>query len=278
MQPTTGKADAPMGKYEGYLICTDFDGTFAERGEVSEGNARAVRRFQEEGGLFTIASGRSPDFLWEKKASFIPNAPVISINGTMINSHEDMRILWEQPLDEASADWLIRIARETQTEHVCIVGADRSTVRWARNPELASRPPWFTAQTGPLEDFVRSVPRPWYKFLFIQEPDKTARVMEAARAMTGGAYALDRSWPAGLELHAKGTGKGECLPQMRRLIGRDGLTIVGVGDNENDASLLRMADIGYAVANATPECLAAADRVTVSNVEDAIARIIDELG
>ena len=266
-----------MGKYDGYLIATDYDGTFAERGEISPENARAVRYFQEEGGLFTVASGRSPDFLWAKREVFRANAPIISINGTMINSHEDMRVLWEKPLDQAAEDWLVRIVRETETENVGIIGADRETSMWAKDAEKARQRPWYKVHTEPLEEFVRAVPRPWYKFLFIQEAEKTVRVMEQAIAMAGRDYAFDRSWPEGLEMHAKGSGKGECLAELRRLIGREGLTIVGVGDNENDVSLLRMADIGYAVANATPECKAAADRLTVSNVENAIAAIIEEL-
>ena len=50
-----------------------------------------------------------------------------------------------------------------------------------------------------------------------------------------------------------------------------------VGDYENDVSMLEMADIGYAVSNATELCLKAADRITVSNNENAIAVIIREL-
>ena len=63
---------------------------------------------------------------------------------------------------------------------------------------------------------------------------------------------------------------------MRRLL--PGVrVIVGVGDYENDVTLIRMADIGYAVDNAAPEAKAAADRITVKNDEHAIARIIEAL-
>ena len=52
---------------------------------------------------------------------------------------------------------------------------------------------------------------------------------------------------------------------------------VAAGDYENDTEMLIAADIGYAVANAVPSVKAAADRITVSASESAIARIIDEL-
>ena len=53
--------------------------------------------------------------------------------------------------------------------------------------------------------------------------------------------------------------------------------LVCVGDFENDISMVRDADIGYAVANATEELKAVADRITVSVDEGAIAAIIEEL-
>ena len=54
-------------------------------------------------------------------------------------------------------------------------------------------------------------------------------------------------------------------------------TTIGVGDYENDLSLVRDADIGYAVGNAIDEVKAVASRVTVPNTQHAIARIIAEL-
>ena len=52
---------------------------------------------------------------------------------------------------------------------------------------------------------------------------------------------------------------------------------VAAGDFENDLSLIAEADVGYAVANASEEVRAAADRITVSCGEHAIARIVEEL-
>ena len=52
---------------------------------------------------------------------------------------------------------------------------------------------------------------------------------------------------------------------------------VAVGDYHNDVSMLQAAGMGYAVANAVEEAKAVADRITVSNNEHAIARIVEEL-
>ena len=59
--------------------------------------------------------------------------------------------------------------------------------------------------------------------------------------------------------------------------GRPVKKLICAGDFENDISMIKAADMGYAVANATPDCKEAADRVTVSCDENAIAVIIREL-
>ena len=69
--------------------------------------------------------------------------------------------------------------------------------------------------------------------------------------------------------------KGFLLARLKERLHAD--LSVAVGDYENDITLLRMADIGYAVSNALPCTLAAADRVTVSGGENALAKIIFEL-
>lgn len=51
---------------------------------------------------------------------------------------------------------------------------------------------------------------------------------------------------------------------------------IAVGDNQNDISMIKAAGLGIAVANAREEVKKAADYVTVSNNDDAIAEIIEK--
>ena len=52
---------------------------------------------------------------------------------------------------------------------------------------------------------------------------------------------------------------------------------IAVGDYHNDVSMLKVAGISFAVANAVDAAKAVADHVTVSHDESAIAVIIDQL-
>jgi hydroxymethylpyrimidine pyrophosphatase-like HAD family hydrolase len=53
--------------------------------------------------------------------------------------------------------------------------------------------------------------------------------------------------------------------------------IAAFGDMPNDLPMLEWAGTAWAVANAHPDALAAADRVCPSNDDDGVARTLEEL-
>ena len=71
--------------------------------------------------------------------------------------------------------------------------------------------------------------------------------------------------------------KGLSLEMLVDYLKLDAKKTVAIGDYDNDIGMLRVAGIGIAVSNASKEALAAADAVTVSNEEHAIARVIHDL-
>ena len=73
-----------MGKFDGILICSDWDGTLFCGGEVPRGSVEAIKYFQSEGGIFTICSGRQPSFLREYGHFVTPNTYALCYNGALI--------------------------------------------------------------------------------------------------------------------------------------------------------------------------------------------------
>ena len=257
-----------MGKYDGYLLCTDFDGTFALPGaKLSEENLAAVRRFQEGGGLFTIASGRQPGFLRELVKSFEVNAPLIAMNGTMVCDARSFDVIRDFPMEGDVLGLLDEVASLNLCDHITLWNDQDQRDMWHRESGLTPG------------RYYANHPRPWYKAVMICPDEESALSMRAwfnEKALPG--YTGSRSWPSGFEIQGSEGDKGAALRWIRRYLGDRVRATIGVGDFENDISLIRAADIGYAVGNAIDEVKAAADRVTVSNDRHAIAAIIDELG
>ena len=75
----------------------------------------------------------------------------------------------------------------------------------------------------------------------------------------------------------KGTDKGAAISNLCKHLGTDLKRTIAIGDYNNDISMFKQAGVGIAVANACEEALAAADYVTVSNRDHAIARVIYDL-
>ena len=77
-----------MGKFDGLLMVSDLDATIVYHGEkplkISEENKQAIRYFQQEGGRFTLGTGRIPCSVAPFVEGFSLNAPVITFNGAAI--------------------------------------------------------------------------------------------------------------------------------------------------------------------------------------------------
>ena len=80
------------------------------------------------------------------------------------------------------------------------------------------------------------------------------------------------------EILPKGAGKGALMLRMADMFGISHEKTVAVGDNINDVSMIEMAGLGVAVANATPEAKAVADLVLdTTNEQHAVADLIRRL-
>jgi Cof subfamily protein (haloacid dehalogenase superfamily) len=92
--------------------------------------------------------------------------------------------------------------------------------------------------------------------------------MRASTELTGGRW-------VGM-LHPEAT-KGAALAALCARLEIEPHEVVAFGDHLPDASMLRWAGLGVAVANAEPALLALADRVAPSCDEDGVACVLEEL-
>lgn len=255
-----------MKKYEGYLICTDFDGTFAlPNAHLSDENIEAVRYFQEQGGLFTIASGRSAAFIRNLDERFRPNAPLIVMNGAMICDENDGHVLHSFPMQRNVLESLDALAATGLPRQISVWNEHEIRNDWRKGNGILP--------SVCFSDF----PQPWFKVVVESDSESTFKIRDFFLERYSDRFHCGRSWPEGFEIHSLESGKGECMRVLKSIYKGRVHTTIGVGDYENDVSLVRDADIGYTVGNAIEAVKAVAKRITVSNCEHAIARIISDL-
>lgn len=256
-----------MRKFDGVLLCTDFDMTLGLRERISPENMEAIRYFKENGGLFTIVSGRNPRFLLEHQAEFCIDMPFAGYNGALIFDPVAGKYLYEGGRKDQAALEFVRPfwERDPRIRRMSV------HIRAEEMPRCTR-----TAEPSGIDALKRICPPPLYNVVCISgEEDSEAVREELCEAARGTDFVVVRSWERGTEIVCRGDEKGDAARRLAEMC--HARLLVTAGDFENDISMLRAADIGYAVANALPNVKAAADRVTVACKDHAIAAIIREL-
>ncbi len=255
-----------MGKFDGWLLCSDFDGTIYVNKSISDENVSAVKYFQKNGGRFTFASGRFPAMFGDLAEGITPNAPIAGLNGATIEYPDDGRILYRGGMEREAA---MRFALESFDLYPSIA----SVLLYYYDHSVTIHRDTLMNDKSNREIF--GLPERLPKIVLISSPEKSDSVLADVGRRASEIYSVSRSWVRGIELNDPADTKGMAVLRIKEMVGARHL--VCVGDYENDISMIRAADIGYAVGGAVPALKAVADRVTVKASEHSIAAIIAEI-
>ena len=266
-----------MGKFEGILICTDLDGTLLNSGkEISAGNRAAIEYFKAEGGLFTFVTGRMPSTSVYIYETIQPNAPFGCINGGGLYDYRRQEFLWAAELPREALELVDSVDRELPGIGIQ-VNTTQAIYFNKYNPAMVR----FREVTG-LPDIrchYREVQEPLAKVVFGEDDEETlfALMRLLHEHPKAGRFDFIRSERNLYEILPKGISKGTAVQKLTELLGLDPAKTIAIGDYDNDVAMIRTAGLGCAVANASAAAKEAADYITVSNDEDAIAVLIEAL-
>jgi len=266
-----------MKKFDGILICTDLDGTLINsKEEISKENLDAIEYFKANGGLFTFITGRLPYFSSNIYNTIKPNAPFGCINGGGIYDHREGKYLHRVEIPYSVME-LVRYV-DSQLDGIGIqVNHFDKTYFCRENPAMV----WFRDVTG-VPNLVREfdeIDEPIAKITFGDLCNETVlKIEQVLRSHPKSEeFSLVRSGHELFEIMPKGINKGSAIEHFEPLLGIKRENIIAIGDYNNDVGMLKAAGVGIAVANASGAAKAAADRITVSNDEHAIAKIIYDI-
>jgi len=261
-----------MGKYDGMLLCSDFDGTLYWGGGIPENNLRAIAEFEREGGRFTLCTGRKWNILQELKLPLTLRTPMVCINGSMICTPEGA-VLFEQSMDgRVLLPTVLALREEWKDElqgfHVYAPPGD-SFGRIAADE---------------TERLTEAMSQMIYKIVLVCRRDggkeaddaRGIALRERCRQLFDlDAYSVVRSWDIGVEILNPQCTKGKTAKRLCRMIGAEKL--ICVGDFENDVDMLQEADLAFAVENARDAVKACAHQVLCHARDGAIADLISRL-
>ena len=265
-----------MGKFDGYLICTDLDGTLLTSDKkISDKNIEAIEYFKSEGGIFTFATGRVIQSTRRYIKLVKPNAPVITYNGCAVYDWENEKFIYKAELDEDIRDVLKAImadceyvGAEVVTENELCICKNNQSMREHMAMEGAEY----------VDRNIDDVEYPWIKVIMVQTPSEVELLKKKiASEEYADKYNYVQSASTYYEILPKNISKGTAGLKLCELLGIDKNKFIAIGDNENDIEMIKNAAFGAAVDNAADYVKAHADVVAPHHNDDAIAWLIDEI-
>lgn len=249
-----------MGIFSDILLTVDYDRTLtAPDSTIPERNIEAIRYFIDNGGAFTVNTGRSMPMALAFADKVPVNAPLLLYNGSAAYDTEKKEICF---MHEIKMDLWKTVGEllEMFPDLVVEVQALDKHYIFKPNPAWesfsANNCPYAIAQwgqdLGPFLKFslygeIRDIS---VDHLFHGTPEEIAR-MDEAQELVQKTYddkvIAFRAGPRIIDIHAKGVSKARSAKELQAQLGRK--ILVCVGDGENDVNMLQAADYGYSPAD-----------------------------
>ena len=254
-----------MGIFDGILILSDFDGTFAgEGGRIVDRNITAIEYFKANGGHFSFSTGRLPSVMSKVFPDFrkLCNAPLIMCNGTLVYEPSEEKILRESWFDGVSGR---KMADDVLT----------------RFPALS-----LAVYPDDMEYYGKIKPEDvpgnrWHKARFDKnDPQLVLDCRNYLAEHYGGTYNIFRSWYNVVEVVDKSSAKGNCIDFIKKYLKDSGcgeMTAFCIGDYENDIDMLKRADHAFCPSNAIDEVKALCEPPLCHHDEGAVADLIETI-
>jgi len=251
------------------LIACDLDGTLVRHdGTVSARTVATFAKLDEAGIPFVFITGRPPRLMGPIAEAFGPHGTAVCSNGAYDYDLRTRSVVAEHAIDPAT------LAKVAHGLRAAIPGIGLA-VEYA--DALAADPlyePWDWDEGVTVDRLVEAElwRRPAPKLIGRHPSLSADELLALAEPAIGDLVTVYHSNGLRLvEAVAQGVSKAEGLARYAAGLGVAAADVVAFGDMPNDLSMLRWAGRSYAVANAHPSVLAAADDVVGSNEEDGVA-------
>lgn len=262
-----------MKIFEGILLVTDMDGTILDDNKkISKKDIESIEFFEENGGKFTIATGRIVESAREYVEMVEINFPVVVYNGGKVFDYKNNKVLNEEYLSQAKKEVLDRILEDKLKVGIEVYAEETAYI--VKETELTDRPALKTCKVemNIPKDLIN---KKWNKILLTGEKEYMDKIEE--EFLQYGVGQAIRSGKCFLEILPDGVSKLTGIRAAMKLEGIEDYKLVAVGDDMNDRAMILGADYGFVMENANKELLKEAKYVGTNNNNNPITHIIEFL-
>jgi Cof subfamily protein (haloacid dehalogenase superfamily) len=263
------------------LVFVDLDGTLLSGPRhISERSKRTVANVRESGVEVVLVSSRPPRQMRAFHQELGLLTPMIACNGALLWNVQAAAGLIHAPVDPHLAMEIVQTGRQ--------LGAIAN---------LESDDEWFTDRIGNLEpdsvkdyemfdphgigtvdEVLRSgepIDKVFLDFRDLDPAEASAAAAAVERAF-GKRATVSEVTPGVVDIVSQEASKAAMAQKLAKQMQIPAEQTMAIGDDDTDAAMLQWAGIGVAMGNATPDCKAAADMITSSNLRDGVAEALEQ--
>ena len=251
-----------MPDFSDILLTVDYDRTLTGPDSVVPArNIEAIRYFIENGGTFTVNTGRSVAMARPFMDVVPVNAPLLLYNGSAAYDVEkrDFTFVHKIELDmwetvracKAAFPEMVVEVQSMEAHHCC--GENAGWKAFTENQKCACA---FAEDGEDLGPFVKITLYGEFRSVLMHDmyvgPEEEIRRIDTVerrlKEMFGEHCEVFRAAPRIIDVHTKGVSKARSARELQQHLGKKWL--VCVGDAENDISMLESADFAFVPSDA----------------------------
>lgn len=260
------------------LLISDLDGTLLDQDKhIPVRVLQALEAFTAQGGLFTVATGRTEDTCRLATDRLPINLPVILYNGAAVMDLTTGEVLYEHMLEAAEFKPLLRELM-TAFPDVCVEIFAYGPLMLV-NPHAVMDPYILKEQQPHRFAALEETPCRWLKIM-LSAPNRRLKEVEAfIDERVDKLPPCDRFFSADYyyEIVDKGCSKGDGARFLANRLDIAPEYVAAAGDHLNDEDLLRWCGRPYAPANAHEQIQAIATTMATTNSEGMLADVVADL-
>lgn len=261
------------------LLAFDLDGTLTtSEKKISPRTRDAIYEARRKGCIIALASGRpvygimpvAEELELTKYGGYI-----LACNGGCIVDCKTGQTIYDKKIPEKYVKGICRFAMERNYgiltyEGNCVITNQKD------NPYVQIEAQINHLPVKQIDYMDTHITFPVNKFLITEDPETVEKEIPFVKAAFPELNVFT-SAPFFMEIVPPDIDKADSLLVLLKKLGLDISSLAAFGDGGNDVSMLKRAALGVAMANASKECLDAADYITLSNDEDGCGIAIEKM-
>ncbi|MFW6270581.1 MAG: Cof-type HAD-IIB family hydrolase [Bacillota bacterium] len=257
------------------LVALDVDGTLLnEKHQISKRSKKVIKKLIDSGVKIVLASGRPYLSLIKIAEELKLSTPLISNNGALVKFQNGEIILYKY-ISAENAKALLAYARKKELyttfyfpERLCV---DKLTKEAKLHLEVEGIKP---VEVG---DLARVVDQKPIAIHFKEEVEKIEALVKDLKEKFGDCLSVMQSAVSHIDVMHSSVSKGRALEATIKRLNIKAEEVISFGNSFNDLEMLEAAGCGVAVANSPAGVKEKADKITLSNREDGVAVILEDL-